>query len=100
MWWNDNRANIFFLNPDDSVKLKKLPLTTADLRRDYFAKNRQKDFEQELIQKCGFTQETAKRIADGMWEAMRNDSYFVESLKKEEDSRKGIIVLGEVYYNL
>ena len=96
MWWNDNRANIAFLKPEDSIKLKNVPITTAQLRNDYYTKNRKKDFEKDLIEKCGFTHELSQKITSAMWEALESDSYFMNSIKKEQDTRNAMLIIADV----
>eukprot|EP00770_Monocercomonoides_exilis_P005868 MONOS_5840.1-p1 / transcript=MONOS_5840.1 / gene=MONOS_5840 / organism=Monocercomonoides_exilis_PA203 / gene_product=unspecified product / transcript_product=unspecified product / location=Mono_scaffold00175:68644-70324(-) / protein_length=503 / sequence_SO=supercontig / SO=protein_coding / is_pseudo=false len=47
------------------------------------------------MSKCNFSQELSSKIADEMWSALEQDTYFIESLRKEQDLHKGIINLGE-----
>ena len=96
MWWNDIRANISFLRPEESIKLKNLPITTSELRSQFYAQDKQVEFEDELVAKCGFTKDLAQRIATCMWKALQGDAYFIETLQKEKETRKGLIVVGEV----
>ena len=97
MWWNDIRANISFLRPEESIKLKNLPITTSELRTQFYAQDKQVEFEEELVDKCGFSKDLAERIATCMWKALQGDSYFIETLQKEKETRKGMIMVGEVY---
>ncbi|KAK2959372.1 hypothetical protein BLNAU_5681 [Blattamonas nauphoetae] len=94
-WWQDNRADLSFLSPEDTLKLKQLPITTADIRKDFFSQGKKEEFSSAVRDTCQFTQKEANAIADAMFSAMQNDTYLVESLQKEEDVRTGMLRIGE-----